>query len=101
MLSAGYRAIALRRIRPAPEDVAIAVTGAAYIAAVVVFTPAFFEVVRTFGATYLSFATRTPGAILESAAVVWYCTALLAWAVASLHRGPQLFRLFNGMSDVI
>ncbi len=77
-----YRAISRRpfRVRIEAEDVALVVTGFAYVAAVVWFAPGFLALVRTFAGTYAGYTTMTRGRmLLETAAIIWFAVAVAAW----------------------
>ena len=82
VLLLAVRSAHARRVRVEPEDAAIIAVGAAYLATVAVAAPAFFEVIRVFGAAYAAFTpAHSVGYLLANAATVWAVAATVAWLV--------------------
>jgi hypothetical protein len=82
VLLGAVRSAHLHSLRLVVEDAAALLTGLAYVGAVLIFTPEFLQVVRTFGPAYAHYTARTRSRILfASPEVYWWLVAAMAWWV--------------------
>ncbi len=79
------------RFRIRPEDIAVVGTGVVYVASVLLFAPGFISLARTYAATYAAYTTMSRSRILlETAAIIWFVIAVVAWRVRKSRPGDAL-----------